>query len=83
MSNNTKQLTVEEWKYAHLVNELREARKLLNVFQTYGNVLVNGNMTVSERMHQLVGQFKDAGMDSQETDKAIAVLEKYYPVKII
>ncbi len=74
--------TIETWKHAAIKNELREVRKLLNIIQTQGNVLVNGNITAGERMSQLIGILKDNGIDTPtEAENAIYELETYYPSK--
>lgn len=75
-----KEHSIEQWRYAHIANELREARKVLNILEHMGNVLVNGGVTALDRICQLIDIFRANGIaNGHAITEALEELEQYYP----
>jgi hypothetical protein len=75
---------INQWKHKHIVDELRELRKLENIIEMFGPyTLVNGDITAFTRVGQVVERLKEKGMDLHDTIKALDELEDYYPTKTV
>ena len=63
------------------INDMREIRKLLNIFETLGNVLANGVPT-ADRLRQLITKYKNLGYAENDIRTRIEELEHIgYPAK--
>ncbi len=53
----------------------REIRKLIDILSTWGNVLVNGNISAQSRLSRLCTQLHKQGMSLDDIDAEIKSLE--------
>lgn len=56
-------------------SQLRELRKLMDILNSWGNVLVNGNIPAMDRLQQVVDVIQLDGYSMEDIDKAIQELD--------